>query len=128
MKYTLFISASPYSPGAHNAYHFINALLKSEHALEQVFFYGDATAVANSNLTPAQNESNPHEDWVALIDTHNLNATVCIAAALKRGYLDKEEQARYEKTSFCVKPPFTLGGLGQLVEATATSDRVVSFT
>ncbi len=128
MLFTVVITASACSPGALSAYRFTQALIQKHHTVAQVFFYGDAVNIANANLTPAQDEPDIHRLWAKLIINHSIQTTVCIATALKRGVLDTQEQERYSKLSHCIAPPFELGGLGQLVEATANSDRAVSFS
>ena len=51
----------------------------------------------------------------------------CIASALRRGLLNEQEATRYEKPAANLMQGFTIAGLGEWVEAVATSDRVIYF-
>ena len=61
------------------------------------------------------------------ISKNNLDAVVCIAAALRRGILNQDEASRYEKPGHNLAEGYDLSGLGQLIEAASVSDRIVSF-
>jgi len=76
---------------------------------------------------PPQDEQNIPADWAALISQHGIDAVVCIAAALRRGVIDKTESERYEKPAHNLSGSFSLSGLGQLVEAGIESDRLITF-
>ncbi len=52
---------------------------------------------------------------------------MCIAAALKRGLVDDNERDRYRLPAANVHPAFVIVGLGQLLEAVATTDRFITF-
>ena len=52
---------------------------------------------------------------------------LCVASALRRGVLDTIEAERHEKGNATMDPAFTIGGLGLLVEAGASADRLVTF-
>ena len=58
---------------------------------------------------------------------HNLDAVVCIAAALRRGVLNGEEAQRYARASHNLEAPWELSGLGQLHEAAQDADRLICF-
>ena len=64
--------------------------------------------------------------WSELAD-QGIELAVCIASAIKRGVLNAEEQARYEKTSHTLAPGFELVGLGQLVAGIQYADRYIEF-
>ena len=83
--------------------------------------------VANSQIAPPQDEANLPKLWAELAKEHSLDLVVCIAAAVKRGVLDQNEAKRYEKDAANLADGFELSGLGQLAEAIAISDRVVTF-
>lgn len=128
MKFSLAIYAAPHSSQASaSALNFAKALLENGHELYRVFFYGDGIHNASDLASPPQDEANIHQDWKLLADTHEIDLVVCIAAALRRGLLDAKEAERYNKASSNLKQPFELSGLGQLVDACANSDRVVTF-
>jgi tRNA 2-thiouridine synthesizing protein D len=46
---------------------------------------------------------------------------------LRRGILNDSEAQRFEKTASNLAPGFNISGLGQLIEASLVSDRVISF-
>ena len=128
MKYTLNILGAPYSTQSMStALRFANALVKQGHQLYRVFFYHDAVNAGNSLITPPQDEINIPAQWQSLAEQHNIDLVVCIASALKRGVLNDSESSRYEKNSSNLAEGFDISGLGQLIEAIAESDRVVSF-
>lgn len=74
-----------------------------------------------------QDELNPVNDWDKLHTDHNVELLLCVSSALKRGILDETEANRYEQTAANIHPAFVIGGLGQLVDATAQSDRLITF-
>ena len=128
MIFSLAIYAAPYSlQASDSAYRFALALLNNGYKLYRVFFYHDAVHNASTLVSPAQDEINLPQNWQKLSKEHNVDLVVCIAAALKRGLLDEREADRYEKPTFNLSSNFALGGLGQLVDAAITSDRLITF-
>jgi tRNA 2-thiouridine synthesizing protein D len=128
MIFSLAIYSAPYSSQASSsAYHFAKALLAEGHQLSRVFFYGDGVHTASSLTAPPQDETNLTENWQILACQHQIDLVVCIAAALKRGLLNEEEAVRYEKSASNLAKGFILSGLGQLVDATISSDRLITF-
>lgn len=128
MIFSIAIYAAPYSSQAsHSAYRFALALLENGHTLYRVFFYHDAVHTASALTTPQQDEINFTQKWVLLAQQHKIDLVVCIAAALKRGILNQQEARRYEKPTFNIAEGFELSGLGQLLDAAVTSDRLITF-
>ena len=128
MIFSLAIYAAPYSSQASDsAYRFALALLENGHTLYRVFFYHDAVHTASSLTTPPQDESHFTHKWQMLAQKHNVDLVVCIAAALKRGLLNEQEAARYDKPVANLATGFEISGLGQLVDAAVVSDRLVTF-
>ena len=72
---------------------------------------------------PPQGENDLCKAWSELAD-RGIELAVCIASAIKRGVINAEEQARYEKTSPTLAPGFELVGLGQLIAGIQTLDQV----
>lgn len=129
MNFTLLIQCSYDRRSLHlSALEFARAVLRNGHNIQRVFFYGEGIWIANGSVVPPQDETDLLQEWQALIAEHELDAVVCIAAALKRGILDQAESKRYDKEAAVLSPGFQLSGLGQLVEAMASSDRVITFT
>ena len=52
---------------------------------------------------------------------------VCVAAAQRRGILDKGEAERNGKDADNIEDGFRISGLGQLVEAGIQADRLITF-
>jgi tRNA 2-thiouridine synthesizing protein D len=52
---------------------------------------------------------------------------VCIAAAQRRGLMDKSESKRHGKDADNIAPGFRISGLGQLIEVGIEADRLVVF-
>ena len=128
MILSLAIYAAPFSSQASDsAYRFATALLAEGHTLYRVFFYEEAIHTASNLTVPPQDETNLALLWQTLGKTHSIDLVVCIAAALKRGLLDRRESERYEKSAFNIADGFTLSGLGQLVDAAVSSDRLITF-
>lgn len=129
MKYTIVIQCSSERRSLHrSAVEFVRALLAAGHGVERLFFYGEGVLVTNCASVYPQDETDLLGAWQSLISEHRLDAVVCIAAAIKRGILDEVESQRYGRAAAVLPSCFALSGLGQLVEAMATSDRVVSFS
>ena len=128
MIYSIVVLGAPYSSAsAITALNFTKSLLKSGHSIFRVFFYHDGVHCANELSTPPQDEINLPQQWHTLNQQHNLDLVVCIAAGVKRGILDQSETNRHEKNCSNMNTAFELSGLGQLVEATEQSDRVITF-
>lgn len=126
MIFSLAVYAAPYSSQAsHTAYEFATALLRQGHTLHRIFFYHDGVHNASSLATPPQDEFDLYKAWHELTHQHDL--VICIAAALRRGILNREEAMRYNKPAHNITDDYAISGLGQLVEATITSDRVITF-
>lgn len=128
MIFSLAVYSAPYSSQAsYSAYQFALALLSQGHKLHRIFFYQDGVHNATNLAAPPQDEFNLQQSWQALAKKHNLDLAVCIAAGLRRGILDSGEANRYSKPSYNIAEEFTISGLGQLIEAAAVSDRLISF-
>lgn len=128
MIFSLAIYSAPYSSQAsYSAYQFAQALLQQEHQLHRIFFYQDGVYNASSLCAPPQDETNLTAAWATLATKYRIDMVVCVAAALRRGILDKEEAERYSKPANNLASPFSISGLGQLLEAAVVSDRLITF-
>ena len=74
-----------------------------------------------------QDECDLAQRWRAFIQDNQLDAVVCIAAALRRGVLNEAEADRWERPVANTSEPWALSGLGQWVDALQTADRAVTF-
>ncbi|MFK7863971.1 MAG: sulfurtransferase complex subunit TusD [Pseudohongiellaceae bacterium] len=128
MKFTLVIHSAPYSTqAAGSAFRFAKALLEQGHEIYRLFFFGDGVHNASRLTVVAQDETNWQQQWDSLIELQELDSVVCVSSAIKRGILDESESARYELDGISLRASSNISGLGQLVDATINSDRVVNF-
>jgi len=89
--------------------------------------YQDGVYNASAQVVPPQDELNLPAAWQQLINDNKLDAVVCVASALKRGIVDTNAADRYELPAANLLPGFTIGGLGQLIDATLVCDRILNF-
>ncbi len=128
MIYSLLVNSSPVAGhGARHAAAFAQAAIAAGHSIYRVFFLDQGTTAGSGAAVFPQDEANRLEPWVELAEQHGVDLVVCISSALKYGMLDDTEAERYERTAASVHPAFNVSGLGQLVDATAHSDRLVTF-
>ena len=128
-SFSIVIQGAPgSSQAALTALHFANAVLLCGHQIYRLFFYQDGVHNASSLVVPPQDEFHLPKAWQQLVQRHDIDAVVCVASALKRGILDEQEASRYDKPASNLLPGFTLGGLGQLIDATLNSDRILNFS
>ena len=128
MNFALNIQGSPYTSNSlWSALHFAHACLNEGHRIHRVFFYHDAVLVANALQAPPQDEMNLTTAWQTLGQNFELDLCLCVASCLRRGILNDSEAQRFEKTASNLAPGFNISGLGQLIEASLVSDRVISF-
>ena len=76
---------------------------------------------------PPQDDRNIVKRWSELGAAHKLDLVVCVAAAQRRGLMDKSEAKRNGKDADNIAPGFRISGLGQLIEAGIQADRLVVF-
>ena len=77
-------------------------------------------------ITP-QDEINLQADWHDLIDEQDIDSVVCVTSGLKRGVIDSQESEKHNLAYSSMMSSSELSGLGQLIDAYANSDRVLSF-
>ena len=126
MKYALIIHSDS-AEGARTAVDFARAAITRGHEIVKVFFYHDGVQQGLAPRVVPQDEIDPLGLWRELHEEHQVPLTVCIAAALRRGVLDDQERARYERAAEPLAPQFEIAGLGQLVEAGIDADRTITF-
>lgn len=112
---------------ATTALEFARSLLRNQHTIHRIFFYGDGVLLANSTNVFPQDEQDVHTAWRSFIAENKIDAVTCIAAALRRGVLNKEEKNRYQRTAAVLAPEYDLSGLGQLIDAAVHSDKLITF-
>lgn len=128
MKYSLLIYGNPQSSqGPATALRFAQTLVASGHSIYRLFFYHDGVYTSSDLIVAPQGEKDLSGAWAEFIQQHKLDAVVCISAGLKRGIIDQQEADRYEKSAYNIQSGYELSGLGQLVDASVNSDRLMTF-
>ena len=127
MKFAIALFAPAHAPSSRRALRFAQAALDGGHEIVRLFFYQDGVHSASSNVVSPQDELELPREWREFVQHHQLDAVVCIAAALRRGVLNAEEAQRYGKPAANLDAPWELSGLGQLHEAAQLADRLISF-
>lgn len=128
LNYCLLVMAAPASGHASlTAARFGATLLASGHRLPRVFFLDNGTSNGLATAITAQDERSPLAQWTQLAVEHGTELVLCVSSALKRGLLDSPEAQRHGFATATAHPQFALGGLGLLVEAMQSADRVITF-
>lgn len=127
MKFAIALFAPAHAPSSRRALRFAQAALDGGHEIVRLFFYQDGVHSASGNVVSPQDELDLPREWREFVQQHQLDAVVCIAAALRRGVLNAEEAQRYGKPAANLEAPWELSGLGQLHEAAQLADRLISF-
>lgn len=127
MKFAIALFAPPHAPSSRRALRFAQAALAEGHQIVRLFFYQDGVHSASSNVVPPQDELDLTGEWRDFVHEQQLDAVVCIAAALRRGVLNEQEAQRYGRTAANLDAPWDLSGLGQLHEAAQLADRLICF-
>ncbi|MFL0802386.1 MAG: DsrE family protein [Agarilytica sp.] len=115
MKFSIVVNASPELPASRAALHFCQAITDQAHVIHRVFFLNEG--VLNAHV--GQKISN---DWAKFFATNNCDAACCTASCQTNGLADTLGAA-----SATINPAFSIAGLGQLVEASSRSDRLITF-
>lgn len=117
MKFGVLVLNGPYQHQASDsAYKFVEAALGKSHEIVGVFFYHDAVINSTSFAEPPSDDRHIPKRWSELAKKHNIDIVVCIAAAKRRGIKNDN-----------LMKGMRISGLGQLMELTLNSDRLVSF-
>ncbi|WP_136477147.1 sulfurtransferase complex subunit TusD [Pseudomonas sp. DG56-2] len=127
MKFAIAVFSPAHAPSSRRALRFAQAALASGHEIVRLFFYQDGVHCASGNIVAPQDELDIAAQWRSFISEHQLDAVVCIAAALRRGVLNDEEAQRYQRTAVNLPAPWELSGLGQLHEGAQLADRLLCF-
>ena len=128
MKFSVMVNEGPYThQAADTAYHFTRAVLDAGHEIFRVFFYHDGVHNGTRMTTPPQDDRHIVDRWSELAHDYDVDLVVCVAAAQRRGILDKDEAKRNGKDGDNIAPGFRISGLGQLIEAGIEADRLLVF-
>lgn len=127
-NYTLVITGAPYSSQApQTALSFARAAVAAGHTVDRVFLYGDGVHLASSLTAPPSDETHWSAEWAAFLSDNAVPGVACVASALRRGLINEPEQKRYELPANNLREPFIIAGLGEWVEGTMASSRVLYF-
>lgn len=127
-NYTLVITGAPYSSQApQTALSFARAAAAAGHTVDRVFLYGDGVHLASALSAPPSDETHWSTEWARFLKDNAIPGVACIASALRRGLVDSAEQKRYELPASNLLEPFIIAGLGEWVEGTMASSRVLYF-
>ena len=129
MKFSLLVLGSPWGAQcADTAFGFAQAVARSgAYELQQVFFFHEGAYNGGGLAVLPADEADRAQRWAELAKECGAELALCIASALRRGLLDEAEAARHERAAATALPGFQLAGLGQLVDACARCDRLVTF-
>lgn len=128
MIYSLLVLTSPNNGlTARTAAAFAKAALARGHSIKRVFFLGEGVLHGAAAAVFPQDEAHPLHDWLELWRLHGTELLLCVSSALRHGMLDAGEAKRHEIGLATIHPAFSIAGLGQLIDANAASDRLITF-
>tara|TARA_R110001592_G_scaffold59200_1_gene179558 strand:+ start:4641 stop:5033 length:393 start_codon:yes stop_codon:yes gene_type:complete len=128
MSISILVLGAPFhSEACYTAYRYVKAALESKVKIDRIFFYQSGIHTASSLSCPPGDEYNLYTAWQSLKKSYELDLVVCIAAAARRALIDEAEAKRHNKTAHNMSEEYELSGLGQLIEAIATSDQLITF-
>ena len=127
MIFSLAIYAPPSSSSSLSAYRFAEAAVANGHRLYRIFFYHEGVYHGAGFAQIPQDEFNVVDAWLTLKKQNHFDLCVCIAASVKRGIFTREEAQRYAVDFESINPEFSLVGLGDLIEAAHSADRLITF-
>lgn len=121
-SFSILVTASPTQSQGHlSAIRFIDAAVKLGHVVDSVFFYQEATAVANGLVIKPDDELQLTQKWIDLAKSNRFELQVCVAASNRRGIISPEEAAQNGLNQHNLNSEFTVTGLGQLAVMLASS-------
>jgi tRNA 2-thiouridine synthesizing protein D len=128
MRFALLVTAAPFSTqGADTALRFARAAVMGGHDIERIFFFRDGVHNASQFVIAPQDEKNIPHEWQDFCRDKNIDAVVCVSAALKRGLVDARESQRHQLPASNIASGMQIAGLGLLTDAIINADRVVTF-
>ncbi|RLQ23059.1 sulfurtransferase complex subunit TusD [Seongchinamella sediminis] len=128
MNYALLVMSSPASGhGARTAARFAAGAIARGHTIERVFFLDEGVGTGSGVAVFPQDEDDRLAPWIELAEQHEVELVLCISSALKRGMLDAAEARRHGRAGPTAHPAFVVSGLGQLIDAAASADRLLTF-
>lgn len=128
MRIALLIQGAPRTTDAPAAaLKFARAALAGGHRIHRAFFHKDGVCIANRFVALPADEPDIAAEWLEFAGRHDVELTVCVAAAARRGVVDAGEAARAGLSGATLRDGFEVAGLGQMVESMLEADRTVTF-
>ena len=129
MKFSLVVLGAPYaSESGYSALRFATAAVAAGHQIYRVFFYGDGVYCAQLGQPPYEGAPDLVAGWQALIKKQAIELGICVGSASRRGILDEHTATQQDRQSAALcASGFQILGLGQLIDASLQSDRLVTF-
>lgn len=126
MHYVIAVKSAYYgNEGASLALKFAQTVISQGHSIDQVFFFQDGVMNANQFIYPANDEVNLQQAWQKFAEQHQIPLHLCIAAAQRRGVVSTETSQNKQNNNLA--HPFVLAGLGEFIQATLKTDRVITL-
>jgi tRNA 2-thiouridine synthesizing protein D len=114
MKFALIITGSPTaSQACQSAVNFCRAALATGHDIYRVFLLDGAAQLAHQHCDNRALQS----EWQALQKTHQLDIVTCVNSAREYHINEQDNLAS----------GFVISGMGQLIDASANADRLITF-
>jgi tRNA 2-thiouridine synthesizing protein D len=121
MRYTLLVLTPPDGgSSARHALEFAKALLAAGHDIGCVFFYDAGVLTALAGAESAQDEFDLRTDWGIFAQDCGIRLLVCVASAARFGVGSGPLSGQ-------LLPAFAIAGLGELIESSGQSDRLLTF-
>jgi tRNA 2-thiouridine synthesizing protein D len=125
ISYTLILTQSPVQNESNlTAQSLVAEIIAAGDTIDRVFFYQDAVYVGLKPQVPGQGLETSYQGWLKLQQIQSFPLQLCIANSLRRGVIDEAEADRYSQSPNLIEG-FQLSGLGELAEATQSSDRII---
>ena len=121
MRYTLLVLTPPDSgASARHALGFARAAVEAGHELACVFFFDAGVLTALTGAEAAQDEFDLRDAWSAFASETSCPLLACVASAARFGLGEDPSGDR-------LRSGFSIAGLGELVDASSRSDRLLTF-
>ncbi|MFT4769880.1 MAG: tRNA 2-thiouridine synthesizing protein D [Glaciecola sp.] len=122
MRYTLLVLSPPDSGSSgQHALEFAKAVSLAGHDIACVFFYDAGVLTALANCESASDEQDIRSGWQKFAQDTGTRLIACVASAVRFGIGDGQVL-----NDRCL-PEFTIAGLGELIESSSESQRLLTF-
>ena len=118
----IVVTTPPNSNKTVTAINIAKTAVSDGYKITGVFFYQQGALNASTLVQIPNDEFQVIKGWEDLKINHNVSLHLCITAAEKNGLSDGQD---IEINN--INPHFTISGLGELVELSAVSDRIIQL-